>query len=566
LLTRTPLLKRLTTKNNDQHKAYSKASIYVQLTSPIYYSTSLEFTDEIASSSHFLKMPRYIVLALAILVVIGTVANLFYNKNQTRAFFENQATSTSSFQTTAVLSGVTTSISINIGSGEIKSFHKASGGVIGEEEMAASALISDKQEGNPSIISSITNIMASLPPWLRQYIHWHNLMREKFPDREIIDHPDSPPKLIMECTSPCAGLHDRMGLLDRALIFANVTGRVLMWSWHHPYPLEEFLRPTLLNWTVPHHPRFTRENITRELRLYEGYIRRIKRKYTLYDWYHRTPWIKNEKVLTARGLSNPFYTDILAGTNITMEPDPSLYRKMWQSMFAPSVGLQKELDKTFAELNLQPGHYTATHVRVRHPARYARGAEPDGRNGSTADVSGLPWGGDWMETAIKAGVHAVDCSRLLLGSPEEPIYFYSDSEDLVQHMVIGGSSSSLTAGVTSTSNATLVEQLNQLTSSVTPAVTRVVSRDTSNLPAVHIDNAPGDLPVEAFYSTFIDLFMGSMARCVSFGVGNYAYLATKISATTCLQRHEDTNTVWLATTKYNQEGRGVPMCPALVVK
>jgi hypothetical protein len=176
-----------------------------------------------------------------------------------------------------------------------------------------------------------------------------------------------------------------------------------------------------------------------------------------------------------------------------------------------------------------------------------------------ADVSGLPWEGELMEMAVKAGAHAVNCSRLLLSTPNKPtgIYFYSDSEDLVLHIVTSGSSNS-TARYVVNSNTTIMQHMNQLTSSVTQAV-RVVSRDTHDKPAVHIDRAPTG-PVELFYSSFIDLYMGAMARCISFGVGNYAYLATQISATSCLQRHEKMVSNRLQKT-YSQQGRHVPMCP-----
>jgi hypothetical protein len=403
-------------------------------------------------------------------------------------------------------------------------------------------------------------------------------MRAKFPDRDIIDHPDSPPKLIMECAGPCAGVHDRFQFLEHALTLANLTGRVLLWSWHFPYPLEEFLEPTLLNWTVPYLDRFTQENITKEPSFDHGYTTKAKRKYSLYDWIANESKNKDAKVLTARKLYNPFH-HLLAGTNIsTIQPeDPSLYREMWHSMFRPSVGVQKELDKTLSVLNLKPGHYTATHVRARHPGRYADGRGPPGKDKSVAaDISGLPWQGEWMEMAVKAGVHAVNCSRLLLGSPNEPIYFYSDSEDLVRHMVTSGSwqrrrkmrRSTAQGSVVNTTTSTrdtststlLLQQLNQLAAaSVTQAV-RVVSRDTSDKPTVHIDHVSTNLPVELFYSSFIDLYMGAMARCVSFGVGNSAYLGTKISATSCLQRHESIVSKGLKR-KYNQKGDHVPMCP-----
>jgi hypothetical protein len=418
---------------------------------------------------------------------------------------------------------------------------------------------------NPTILATSSGTkkefpkhsLSSNPPWLRQYIQWHNSMREKFPDREIIDHPDSPPKLIMICTGGCGGTHDRFGSLESALTMANLTGRVLLWSWHYPYPLEEFLQPTLLNWTVPYHDRLTKENITKEPSPNGGYRQKLKRKHSLYDWMANVSKNKDAKILTAGGLGNPFH-HLLAGTNITIQPDPLLYSKMWHSMFRPSAGVQKELDKTLSELKLQPGEYTATHVRTRHPGRFAGGKGPQGKNGSVADVSGLPWEGELMEMAVKAGVHAVNCSRLLLSSPDEPIYFYSDSEDLVRHIVTSGSSTNSTARSVVDNNTTIMQHLNQLTSSVTQAV-RVVSRDTHDRPAVHIDRAP-TFPVELFYSSFIDLYMGTMARCVSFGVGNYAYLATHISGTSCLQRHESMVSKGLSKT-YNQQGGHVPMCP-----
>jgi hypothetical protein len=88
-----------------------------------------------------------------------------------------------------------------------------------------------------------------------------------------------------------------------------------------------------------------------------------------------------------------------------------------------------------------------------------------------ADVSGLPWEGELMEMAVKAGAHAVNCSRLLLSTPNKPtgIYFYSDSEDLVLHIVTSGSSNS-TARYAVDRNTAIMQQLNQLTSSVTQVV------------------------------------------------------------------------------------------------
>jgi hypothetical protein len=49
---------------------------------------------------------------------------------------------------------------------------------------------------------------------------------------------------------------------------------------------------------------------------------------------------------------------------------------------------------------------------------------------------------------------------------------------------------------------------------------------------VHIDRKKG-LDPPAYYSTFVDLFIAIQARCLAYGVGYYAVLATKISGISC---------------------------------
>jgi hypothetical protein len=108
---------------------------------------------------------------------------------------------------------------------------------------------------------------------------------------------------------------------------------------------------------VPYHDRLTQKYIRKEPSFGDGYSRALKNKHTLYDWITNMSKNKDAKILAAQGISNPFH-HLLAGTNITIQPDPSLYSEMWHSMFRPSGGVQKELDKTLADLNLQPGEYT----------------------------------------------------------------------------------------------------------------------------------------------------------------------------------------------------------------
>ena len=64
---------------------------------------------------------------------------------------------------------------------------------------------------------------------------------------------------------------------------------------------------------------------------------------------------------------------------------------------------------------------------------------------------------------------------------------------------------------------------------------KVVARD-QDIKNAHIDKNKGR-PPEEYYGTFVDLYLGINAKCVAFGIGNYALFATKISGTKCKIRY-----------------------------
>jgi len=75
--------------------------------------------------------------------------------------------------------------------------------------------------------------ITGLPRWVLDYFSWHSEMRAKFPDRQLLEHPDAPKVLINYCIEDCAGTHDRLG--NAAPLFvANQTGRVLLFKWFTP--------------------------------------------------------------------------------------------------------------------------------------------------------------------------------------------------------------------------------------------------------------------------------------------------------------------------------------------
>jgi hypothetical protein len=90
-----------------------------------------------------------------------------------------------------------------------------------------------------------------LPQWLNDYFHWHNSMRHQYPGLSLFTHPDSPGVLIKSCAHKCGGLHDRFGGLGWDLYLANQTKRVLLIHWCIPAPIEYYLVPNVVDWTLP---------------------------------------------------------------------------------------------------------------------------------------------------------------------------------------------------------------------------------------------------------------------------------------------------------------------------
>lgn len=393
---------------------------------------------------------------------------------------------------------------------------------------------------------SFTPHTDQLPEWLRTYIHWHRETLQKFPGEELFTNPNAPNVLVRFC-GLCGGLHDRLGQLPWDLYLANQTNRIFLIIWHRPRPLESFLMPNEINWTVPttqhgfetnkdvrglgkffgeHHdsdPDCEEEaNFWNETlgfcieRATTGEYRNVK------VLRHRLLGHLNEHLLEHR-LRALGETDMLHWT-------PS-FGHLFRAMFQPSPAIQHELDTIGEKLNLRKGRYSAAHCRVRHPKATPSNKHITADDNSPADKSGLPWYGKSRDFALAVGTKAILCARTLLANDQEPLYFYADSNDLVRYMahelknISIGQESSLVHSPTDADALQAVQPI------------RVVARDMSK-PNVHIDRQK-HLPAEDYYATFVDLFLAINARCVTFGVGYFAVFATKISGIACKLRYQD---------------------------
>jgi hypothetical protein len=116
---------------------------------------------------------------------------------------------------------------------------------------------------------------------------------------------------------------------------------------------------------------------------------------------------------------------------------------------------------------------------------------------------------------------------------QDPIYFLSDSSDLVKHIAFELKDERWLKKHPEGTPDGIDESLQ----AVVHHSHGVFSRDVSQI-NWHLDRQKGKQP-QAYYGTFLDLLFAVHANCVTYGVGYYAAFATKISGTDCKLLFQD---------------------------
>ena len=395
-----------------------------------------------------------------------------------------------------------------------------------------------------------------LPEWITDYLDWHNDMRGKYPGKAILEDPNAPKVLVRTCFGLCGGLNDRLGQLPTDIYAAKITNRILLINWLRPHPLEEFLEPTPngIDWRYPNDGSPLKHDELREREITTvGEARKTITSFE--DWFDENinelnggKW-KDERVVSWAVVHDhrrhKFDDRFKAlGETDTVYGTPS-FGLLWHTMFRPVKRLQTKINAAYKEMNITPGNYNAVHCRVRHPRAYKKGTRTE--NGvyiAKADKSFLPFDGVFKEGAVNTAIHAFQCaSRLEPDFRTEPMYFMSDSDDLVQFLVHDMKSNEYLR-----KHADLVFQYGTIESNAFRMTSKLalVARDMS-LPNVHIDKQKGRR-VRSYFPSFLDLYLGINARCVALGIGNYASFAAEISGTDCVIRY--------ATEKWGGDSKG----------
>ena len=369
---------------------------------------------------------------------------------------------------------------------------------------------------------STDGVREGLPEWINNYFAWHRQMREQFPGRELLRNKTAPNILLWNNVN---GLHDRLHDVPLALYLANQTQRLLFIHWTVPAPLEEFLVPNLIDWSVPDDTELKRR-LNSAPRLFPTLPSRMADLNPTNFWdrvldegIQRGLAGENKVFFFAQHLKTHGDIEFTKRLESVGEMDPiyqtPTYTALWHAFFQPSPPLQEYIDETKKSLGLQKGRYVAVHCRSRFPAHF----RDERINGmlpfAEPDKTGLVFKGHGKDKAVALATHALQCAQTLLTDKTEAIYFFSDSSNLTAYMTHNNNNSN-------SHNA-------------------VGRLDVDNDESLHLGRQMhGHVPRD-YFSTFADLYMAIEARCVVYGLGGFGKFGAEISNTPCqLQHHHKT--------------------------
>ncbi|MGH3053372.1 MAG: hypothetical protein ACRDL7_00150 [Gaiellaceae bacterium] len=326
-------------------------------------------------------------------------------------------------------------------------------------------------------------------------------------------------------------------MLPFLLAFAHLTERVLLIHWSKPCALENFLVPPEggLDWRLRAEDNITDDFLLRNTTSICDKTAKKKGNKTFEACVAKIVANKRARVmpiLLTRGdelrRGNAMFENmthhLTLRTKRTISNEPFLrhFGEIFRLLFEPSEGVARELHNTMTNLNLTAGKFVSAHVR----ARYSKGNQQlKGKDNENVDLTGgLLFEGENKHRATQWAENAINCAASL--APGLPVYFASDSNDTVSH-VLREYDASLDG----------VSHHHEDNTSLAPLC--VVGLEGEE--PLHIDyiGFAGKNATE-FYSGFVDLLVMGSGRCVAYGMGGYGRFAAALSgggSFPCIARH-----------------------------
>jgi hypothetical protein len=333
-----------------------------------------------------------------------------------------------------------------------------------------------------------------VPPWMMEYFDWHREQRQRLNATNWRNQHFR--FLILRCSKrdiACGGTSDRLKPLPMYLRVAYQSRRIFLIRWEQPYPLEEFLQPTIhFNWSVPHYMESRLDSHNHDVVLLNKPSIYMFERYS-YDGFLEHAMATRPVILESRKQSDDGgekYYRTLTTNNNGVETYRDIYNGLFRAIFQPAPAVAALVERQLGVMHLVPGEYSAAHVRNFYKRPMDKVSKA---------------------TQKENGINAVNCASQL--HPGDPIYFASDSGTSVEAV----QDHAATHNFPIHTNAMIMMESDESRGAADP---------------LHLDFAGRGnktWPVESFYDTFVDLLVLGNARCISYGEGGYGIYANLLS-------------------------------------
>ena len=353
----------------------------------------------------------------------------------------------------------------------------------------------------------------AVPEWMKDYFAWHKQERAKVHWRNWRHFR----YLIGFCNGrqKCGGASDRLKPLPLLVYWAARTNRILLLDWTVPTELEEFLLPPQggMDWRMwPFlHGKF---------RKYVTAPNQLPRLFSL----DKLPAVGARVRHSDAGMSvfneemkKFMYTNTTStgswrdgtvtenggdGESRTIPLFQDIYRDLWRTVFTPTIPIQERIRAEMDRMGLQPGRYTAIHLR----GLYGVDSRPDHE----------------MQEMTN---QAVSCGASL--RPDGPLYLASDSKYAIDYMRDKQQQEQQQqqqqqqqlqeedGSVLLATNTTTRQRMPRVVSIYRDYEPLHIEESVNNTSPLSIHN------VSDFYDTFVDLYILGQSRCLAHGIGGY---------------------------------------------
>jgi hypothetical protein len=327
-----------------------------------------------------------------------------------------------------------------------------------------------------------------LPPWMKDYFEWHQEQRKLITE----ENWDTFKYFVQRCLvidKQCGGTSDRLQSIPAKLRLAAKYKRILLIIWERPVKLEEFLVPptTGLDWTAPD---WLRANL-------QPYFKQLAVLSDAREWVIQKVFNSSEVMVDTMSAFGSDSGASWYNKQITDKEEAdfdSVHHELWDVLFQPSPPVQALIDRQMEELKLEPMQYHALHIRAQYLS-------------NEAGTPGL------VE-------NATNCAISSFGSPTLPLYVATDSKEATRKAIAYASN-----------------------------YTRQAVARFSDTAPLHMDRGADfmryakdlrDQP-ELYYDIFVDVYILSQARCITYGRGGYGRWASLLSSnSSCSMRYFQT--------------------------